>query len=124
VIEVEVENRSGVAVDETGAVELARKVLAGEGVESGDLGLVFVGPEESRALKLEHLEIDEATDALAFPLDALDDLPDGLPRQLGDVVMCPQVVGEEWEGPLVHAVLHLVGYDHGAEMEAREALHR
>jgi len=124
VIEVEVENRSGVAVDEAGAVELARKVLAGEGVESGDLGLVFVGPEESRALKLEHLEIDEATDALAFPLDALDELPDGLPRQLGDVVMCPQVVGEEWQGPLVHAVLHLVGYDHGAEMEAREALHR
>jgi probable rRNA maturation factor len=124
VIEVEVENRSGVAVDEAGAVELARKVLAGEGVESGDLGLVFVGPEESRALKLEHLEIDEATDALAFPLDALDDLPDGLPRQLGDVVMCPQVVGEEWQTPLVHAVLHLVGYDHGAEMEAREALHR
>ena len=123
-IEVEVENRSGVVVDEAGAVELARKVLAGEGVESGDLGLVFVGPEESRALKLEHLEIDEATDALAFPLDSLDDLPDGLPRQLGDVVMCPQVVGEEWQGPLVHAVLHLVGYDHGAEMEAREALHR
>ena len=123
-IEVEVENRSGVAVDEAGAVELARNVLAGEGVESGDLGLVFVGPEESRALKLEHLEIDEATDALAFPLDALDDLPDGLPRQLGDVVMCPQVVGEEWQEPLVHAVLHLVGYDHGAEMEAREALHR
>lgn len=122
-IEVEVENRSGAAVDEAGAVELARRVLAGEGVESGELGLVFVGPEESRALKLEHLDIDEATDALAFPLDALDDLPDGLPRQLGDVVMCPQVVGDEWQAPLVHAVLHLVGYDHGAEMEAREALH-
>jgi probable rRNA maturation factor len=124
VIEVEVDNRSGVTIDEAGAVELARRVLAGEGVESGELGLVFVGPEESRALKLEHLDVDEATDALAFPLDALDDLPDGLPRQLGDVVMCPQVVGEEWQAPLVHAVLHLVGYDHGAEMEAREALHR
>ena len=123
-IEVEVDNRSGVVVDEPGAVELARRVLAGEGVESGELGLVFVGPEESRALKLEHLDIDEATDALAFPLDALDDLPDGLPRQLGDVVMCPQVVGDEWQAPLVHAVLHLVGYDHGSEMEAREALHR
>ncbi|HEY8704815.1 MAG TPA: rRNA maturation RNase YbeY [Gaiellaceae bacterium] len=122
-IDVEVENRSGVAVDEAGAVELARRVLAGEGVEAGELGLVFVGPEESRALKLEHLDIDEAADALAFPLDALDDLPDGLPRQLGDVVMCPQVVGDEWRAPLVHAVLHLVGYDHGAEMEAREALH-
>jgi probable rRNA maturation factor len=124
VIEVEVDNRSGVAVDEAGAVELARRVLAAEGVESGELGLVFVGREESRALKLEHLDVDEATDALAFPLDALDDLPDGLPRQLGDVVMCPEVVGEEWRAPLVHAVLHLVGDDHGAEMKAREALHR
>ena len=123
-IEVEVENRSGVAVDEAGAIELARRVLAGEGVDSGELGLVFVGPDESRALKLEHLEIDEATDALAFPIDGLDDVPDGLPRQLGDVVMCPQVVGEEWHEPLVHAVLHLVGYDHGPEMEARESIHR
>ena len=123
-IEVEVENRSGVVVDEAGAVELARRVLAAEGVDAGELGLVFVGPEESRALKLEHLDIDEAADALAFPLDALDDLPDGLPRQLGDVVMCPQVVGQEWQAPLVHAVLHLVGYDHGDAMEAREAMHR
>ena len=50
-------------------------------------------------------------------------MPDGLPRQLGDVVVCPQVVGEEWRKPLVHALLHLVGYDHGAEMEAREELY-
>jgi probable rRNA maturation factor len=124
VIEVELENRSGIAVDEAGAIELARRVLAQEGVESGELGLVFVGPEESRALKLEHLEIDEATDALAFPIDGLDPVPEGVPRQLGDVVMCPQVVGDDWQAPLVHAVLHLVGYDHGDTMEAREALHR
>jgi probable rRNA maturation factor len=124
VIEVEVENRSGVAVDEPAAVELVRQVLGAEGVGSGDVGLVFVGPDESRALKLEHLGIDEATDALAFPIDGRESLPDGLPRQLGDVVVCPQVVGDEWRTPLVHAVLHLVGYDHGADMEAREALHR
>jgi probable rRNA maturation factor len=124
VIEVEVENRSGVAVDESGAIELARRVLAAEGVEAGELGLAFVGLEESRALKLEHLGIDEATDALAFPLDALDEIPDVLPRQLGDVVVCPQVVGGDWQAPLVHAVLHLVGYDHGEAMDAREALHR
>jgi probable rRNA maturation factor len=124
VIEVEFENRSGIAVDEAGAIELARRVLAQEGVESGELGLVFVGPEESRALKLEHLEIDEATDALAFPIDGLDPVPEGVPRQLGDVVMCPQVVGDDWQAPLVHAVLHLVGYDHGDAMEAREELHR
>jgi len=124
VIEIEVENRSGVAVDEAGAVELARRVLAAEGVESGELGLVFVPPDESRALKRAHLGVDEATDALAFPLDGLDQLPDGLPRQLGDVVVCPQVAGDEWRAPIVHAVLHLVGYDHGDAMAAREALFR
>jgi len=124
VIEVEIENRSGAEVDEAGAVALARQVLESEGVDSGDLGLLFVGPEESRALKREHLGVDEATDALAFPLDAVDELPPGLPRQLGDVIVCPQVVGAAWQAPLVHAVLHLVGYDHGPEMEAREALHR
>jgi probable rRNA maturation factor len=123
VIEIEVDNRSGAEVDETAAVELARSVLGGEGVDSGELGLAFVGPEESRALKQEHLGIDEATDALAFPIDGLGALPDGMPRQLGDVVVCPEVVGEEWRRPLVHALLHLVGYDHGPEMEAREAVY-
>ena len=120
---VEVDNRSGKDVDEVAAVELAQSVLAGEGVGAGELGLAFVGPDESRALKREHLGIDEATDALAFPIDGLGAVPDGMPRQLGDVVVCPEVVGEEWRGPLVHALLHLVGYDHGAEMEEREAMY-
>jgi rRNA maturation RNase YbeY len=123
VIAIEVDNRSGAEVDEAAAVELARAVLAGEGVGTGELGLAFVEPDESRALKLEHLGVDEATDALAFPIDGLATLPDGLPRQLGDVVVCPDVVGEEWRRPLVHALLHLVGYDHGPEMEAREAVY-
>ncbi len=43
-----------------------------------------------------------------------------MPRQLGDVVVCPEVVGDEWRGPLVHALLHLLGYDHGDAMERRE----
>ena len=120
-IQVEVENRSGVEVDADAAVVLAQQVLAGEGVDEGELGLAFVPPEEIRALKAEHLGIDEVTDALAFPIDGLDALPEGLPRQLGDVVGCPAFVGEAWRAPLVHAVLHLLGYDHGAAMEAREA---
>jgi metalloprotein, YbeY/UPF0054 family len=123
VIEIEVDNRSGSKVDEAAAVELARDVLAGEGIEAGELGLAFVGSEESRTLKREHLGVDEATDALAFPIDGLAALPDGVPRQLGDVVVCPDVVGDEWRGPLVHALLHLVGYDHGPEMDAREAVY-
>ena len=122
-IEVDVVNRSGSEVDEAAAVELAQSVLTGEGVAAGELGLAFVGPDESRALKREHLGVDEATDALAFPIDGLGALPDGMPRQLGDVVVCPDVVGAEWRGPLVHALLHLVGYDHGPEMEEREAVY-
>ena len=122
-IDIEVDNRSGVEVDERAACELARRVLAGEGMDTGELGIAFVGPDESRALKSEHLGIDEATDALAFPIDARDALPEGMPRQLGDVVVCPQVVGDEWRAPLVHALLHLLGYDHGADMEAQEELY-
>jgi ssRNA-specific RNase YbeY (16S rRNA maturation enzyme) len=30
------------------------------------------------------------------------------------------VVGKEWRGPLVHGLLHLLGYEHGPEMEDRE----
>ena len=146
-IEIEVDNRSGREVDEAAAIELARSVLAGEGVGAGELGLAFVGPDESRVLKREHLGVDEATDALAFPIDGLGALPDGMPRQLGDVVVCPEVcaleassaepttpggrprspaapaVGKEWRRPLVHALLHLVGYDHGPAMAAREAVY-
>ena len=103
--------------------EVCRVVLAAEGVDAGDLGVCFASPEEMRTLKREHLGIDEATDVLSFPIDGRDALPDGMPRQLGDVVLCPQVVGEAWRGPLVHGLLHLLGYDHGHEMSAREAVH-
>ena len=120
---VETANRSGVAVDERAATELARAVLADEGVGDGELGIAFVGPDEMRALKNEHLGIDEATDVLSFPLDGRDELPEGVPRALGDVVLCPQVVGEEWRAALVHGLLHLLGHDHGEEMGAREEAH-
>jgi probable rRNA maturation factor len=119
-IEIEIDNRSGVAVDEQAAAALARMVLEAEGVVEGELGLGFVSGEEIRSLKREHLAIDEVTDVLSFPIDGLGDLPDGLPRQLGDVVICPEVVGAEWRKPLVHGLLHLLGYEHGPEMEERE----
>jgi len=117
---VEVDNRSGAEVDEGAAVELAARVLRAEGIEDGELGLAFVGPDEIRELKREHLGIDEATDVLSFPIDGRDPLPEGMPRALGDVILCPQVVGEAWRAPLTHGLLHLLGYDHGEEMERRE----
>jgi probable rRNA maturation factor len=120
VIAIEVENRSGEVVDAAGAESLARDVLAAEGITAGDLGIAYATPSEMRALKVQHLGIEEATDVLSFPIDGRDDLPEEVPRQLGDVVLCPQVVGKAWRAPLVHGLLHLLGYDHGADMERRE----
>ena len=120
-ISVEVENRSGTDFDEADAVAFARRVLATEGVEEGELGLRLVTPGEMRRLKREHLGVDEDGDVLSFPIDGREPLPDGVPRQLGDAVLCPQVVGDDWRRALAHGLLHLLGYEHGAAMEAREA---
>ena len=119
-LEIDVDNRSGAAVDEAAAATVARAVLAAEGVQDGELGLAFVGPDEIRRLKAEHLGVDEVTDVLSFPIDGRDALPPGEPRALGDVVLCPQVVGDAWREPLVHGLLHLLGYDHGRAMTQRE----
>ena len=119
-VTVEIDNRSGSDVDAPAAEALARRVLSAEGIEEAELGLAFVGADEIRALKRDHLGIDEATDVLSFPLVGLDPLPAGVPRALGDVLLCPDVVGTEWRRPLAHGLLHLLGYDHGDEMEKRE----
>ena len=119
-ISIDVDNRSGADVDEPAAVALAGKVLRLEGVDDGELGLAFVGPEEMRELKRNHLGLDESTDVLSFPIDGRDELPEGMPRALGDVVLCPQVVGQNWRWPLTHGLLHLLGYEHGDAMETRE----
>jgi len=120
VITIDVENRSGADVDEPAAVELAGRILHAEGIDDGELGIAFVAADEMRELKRQHLGIDEATDVLSFPIDGRDEVPAGVPRALGDVVLCPEVVGEEWRWPLAHGMLHLLGYDHGDEMELRE----
>jgi rRNA maturation RNase YbeY len=122
-LEIEVDNRSGGPVDAEGAAALARRVLETEGVEDGELGIAFVTADEMRTLKREHLGLDEPTDVLSFPIDGTQALPQGEPRALGDVVLCPAVVGEEWRWPLVHGLLHLLGHEHGAAMEAREQAH-
>ncbi len=121
-IEIEISNRSGAEVEEEAAGEFARAVLSAEGIDDGELGIAFVGTDESRALKHEHLGVDEATDVLSFPIDGREPLPHGLPRQLGDVVLCPAITGDSWRRPLTHGLLHLLGYDHGSEMEEREAI--
>jgi len=123
VIAVETDNRSGGDVPDAEAAALARDVLAAEGLDDGELGIAFVAADEMRSLKRDHLGIDEETDVLSFPLDGREEVPAGVPRALGDVVLCPAVVGDAWRAPLVHGLLHLLGYEHGQEMDERERAH-
>ena len=73
VLTVEVENRSGVEVDEAARGRArARACSRPRAIDDGELGLAFVGADEMRELKREHLGIDEATDVLSFPIDGRD----------------------------------------------------
>jgi probable rRNA maturation factor len=114
-VEVEIENHSGWRVDEPAAAEAVRSALAAEGVQSGEVGVAFVDERRIAELNAEHRGKPSATDVLSFPIDGRALLPEGVPRQLGDLVVCPAVASAEGTPIatlLVHGVLHLVGYDH------------
>jgi probable rRNA maturation factor len=83
--------------------------LAAAGVEDGHLAVALVGEDEIRRLNREHRGQDLPTDVLSFPVDEAG-VATG-PRELGDVVICPQYT-EDLVEAVVHGVLHLCGYDH------------
>ena len=114
-VEVEIENHSGWRVDEPAAAAVVRSALAAEGVDSGEVGLAFVDERRIAELNAQHRGKPSATDVLSFPIDGRALLAEGVPRQLGDLVVCPAVASAEGTPIatlLVHGALHLVGYDH------------
>jgi probable rRNA maturation factor len=86
--------------------------LAAAGVDDGHLSVELVGEDRIRELNREHRGLDEPTDVLSFPLDGTG--PSAGPRELGDVVICPEHT-EDLVEATVHGVLHLCGYDHEAD---------
>jgi len=117
-VSVEVRNRARLALDEAAAAAVLAGAFAAEGVDEGEVGLALVGRGEMARLNAEHRGRPGATDVLSFPLDMREPLPDGVPRQLGDVVVCPayaRAQGTPIEHLLVHGALHLLGYDHDAD---------
>jgi probable rRNA maturation factor len=78
-------------------------------VEDGHIAVELVDAERIRALNREHRGRDSATDVLSFPVD--ESGPAVEPRELGDVVICPEHT-EDLTEAVVHGVLHLCGYDH------------
>jgi probable rRNA maturation factor len=80
-------------------------------VDDGHLAVALVLPGRIRELNGEHRGLDEVTDVLSFPVDE----PGAAgPRELGDVVICPEHT-EDLREAVVHGVLHLCGYDHEAD---------
>jgi probable rRNA maturation factor len=126
-IELELE---GAGELDPGAIsDVVTGVMAALGVAREDiaLGVSFVDDERIRELNREHRGKDAVTDVLSLPIDPLDEpIPDGIQRQLGDVVISLDQVarqadeadvapGEELTAMLIHGVLHLAGYDHESD---------
>jgi probable rRNA maturation factor len=107
-------------------------------IREADLAIRIVGSREGRALNRHYRGRDYATNVLSFPADLPEGLPEGVRMPLlGDLVICAPVVAREAKEqgkPLaahyahltVHGVLHLLGWDHGddVEAEAMEQLER
>ncbi len=137
------DEQSVVNVDTHHLADLALAVVRAEGVTGpAELSLTFVDDDTIAECNRRFLGGDGPTDVLAFPIDPLDADADsdahgrGLPRLLGDVLVCPAVAehhasqrgrptSDELALLVVHGVLHVLGMDHAeaeeaAAMQARE----
>ena len=130
---VEVDNRTSQHPDEAALAALVDRVLDDQGATDAEVAIILVDPEPMRVLNREYRAKDEVTDVLAFPIDERDELPSGMPRLLGDVVICldrcTEQAAEQGNSPgaelvvlAVHGVLHLLGYDHETDDGAMLAL--
>jgi probable rRNA maturation factor len=89
--------------------ELCALALSSAGIGDGHVAVEFVDEERIRDLNLEFRRIDAPTDVLSFGVDE-DGVPAG-PRELGDIVICPEHT-EDLREAVVHGALHLSGMDH------------
>ena len=94
------------------------------GDDQVEISLSLVSPEEIRQLNKDYRGVDAVTDVLSFPqFTDFDDLPEGEPVELGDVIICEERAheqakefGHSYDRELLylftHSVFHLLGYDH------------
>jgi probable rRNA maturation factor len=107
----------GAALPEARVREACILAAASAGVEDAHVAVEFVDAERISELNLAHRGKAGPTDVLSFPVDERG--PAAGPRELGDVVICPEHT-EDLVEAVVHGVLHLTGMDH--ETDAGEML--
>ncbi len=111
-VEVELIGADVLGPGAPGAAELEQLcalALASAGIHDGHVAIAFVDEDRIRALNCEHRELDEPTDVLSFGVD--EGGPTAGPRELGDIVICPDRT-EDIREAVVHGALHLSGMDH------------
>jgi probable rRNA maturation factor len=132
---IEINNESGVEVDESALQRLATFALDHLHVHpDAELAILLVDEAAMEQLHVQWMDEPGPTDVLSFPMDELrpgseDEItPPGL---LGDLVICPQVAiaqaqdaghapSDEMQLLTAHGILHLLGYDHAEPDEERE----
>ncbi|NMH96671.1 rRNA maturation RNase YbeY [Pseudonocardia acidicola] len=135
---IEVCNESGIALDESLIVSVARYALDAMGVSPAvELAITAVTTEVMTELHERWMDEPGPTDVMSFPMDELaddtrrPDAPDIGPALLGDIVLCPAFardqarkaghgLADELHLLTVHGVLHLLGYDHAEPEQERE----
>jgi probable rRNA maturation factor len=89
---------------------LVALAIGSAGIHDGHVAIAFVDAARIAQLNAQHRGKEGPTDVLSFPIDeAAHDVPG--PRELGDVVICPEHTADIREA-IVHGALHLVGMDH------------
>src|SRR3954467_11341511 len=132
---VEVQNESGVEIDELRTQRLARFVMDRMRVHPlAELCVTAADEDTIAELNQRWMEKDGPTDVLAFPMDELrPGLVNEEPEEgvLGDLVLCVGVAERQARGGgartedevdllTVHGILHLLGYDHAEPEEHQE----
>ena len=103
------------AIAEAEVERMVTLALASADVDVGHVAIEFVGPDRIAELNAQHRGKEGPTDVLSFPIDETDeDWTPPAPRELGDVVICPEHT-EDLREAVVHGTLHLVGMDHEAD---------
>jgi probable rRNA maturation factor len=121
VLDVEILDAPPGAPPEAEIERLVSIALASADIEDGHVAIVFVDAETIASLNAEHRGKSGPTDVLSFPVD--EAAPSIGPRELGDVVICPEHT-EDLREAIVHGALHLAGMDHetdNGEMLALQA---
>ena len=99
----------GTALPEAQVRQACILAAASAGLEDAHVAVEFVDAARIAELNLAHRGKQGPTDVLSFPVDERG--PAAGPRELGDVVICPEHTEDLLEA-VVHGVLHLTGMDH------------